>query len=360
LVVVTGCLSLVFGAAWPLLAEVFNHANRVFITGLLALVDYIRGIPGGSFFVCAPSIAVVAGWYGLLLAVFLSPTGKRTRIILPACALLAALYFAGLTAVPFIDVMDVGLGQAAVLRIPGGGHVLVDAGPAYREEAVLRHLRRLGINRLHALVLSHPDARHVGAASAVLDAFTVDELWCSPHRGRSGLYRRVLEQAADKGVRIRRLECGSHGVLEEGIVWKVFHPSGTVRYRKGDDASLVIRFAREGWGVLLGGGANRYVEQSIVSNGIPYAAPVWVVGNNGERGVATTNWLAGLHATDAIISVGHPAARELPAPDVLARLRDAGLRVWRTDRDGTIRIQWQPARPLDGVPGYAVSVESDE
>ena len=55
LVVFTGCLSLLVGSSFPLCAEVFNHANRVFISLLLMVVEWVRNVPGRAC-VCAITV----------------------------------------------------------------------------------------------------------------------------------------------------------------------------------------------------------------------------------------------------------------------------------------------------------------
>ena len=64
-----------------------------------------------------------------------------------------------------ITFLDVGQGDSALIEVPEGA-VLVDEGPP--EAHVEDQLRSLGVRRLAAMVLTHPQRDHVGGAADVI------------------------------------------------------------------------------------------------------------------------------------------------------------------------------------------------
>jgi competence protein ComEC len=62
------------------------------------------------------------------------------------------------------------------------------------------------------------------------------------------------------------------------------------------------------------------------------------VGHHGSRSATGSRWLAGLRPGAAVISVGRNRYGH-PAPEALARLGEAKVAVWRTDRDGTVTVR---------------------
>ena len=60
------------------------------------------------------------------------------------------------------------------------------------------------------------------------------------------------------------------------------------------------------------------------------------VGHHGSRGATSDRWLEELQPEDAVISVGRRNRYGHPAPETLARLRERGVTVLRTDERGTI------------------------
>lgn len=343
LVLLTGVLSLVAGSVSPLLAEVFNHANRVFISAMLAWVDWTAGIPGGHSFVRSPSLLAMACWYGALAGMVVARGRIRKWIaVVAVLALAGSLCLAGRETGTTVDVLDVGQGNAVLVDVPGAGDVLVDAGPRFTARSVVLHMRKRGVDRLQALILTHGDADHAGGAPEVLQSIPVDELWCTPFSSSSRLYRDVLSEAAKRGVRIRRLERGDSGYLGGGAEWEVLHPSGDRAFRRADDGSLVLRVAHGASSVLLMGGGGGFVEAGILGGGGNPACDVLVVGNHGAADTCSESFLAAADPLSAVISVGADNAEGEPDRGVLARLGCRQMAVWRTDESGDLRIEFAP------------------
>ncbi len=356
LVVVTGILSLVFGALHPLLAEVFNHANRVFITVLIEAVEWSRRLPGSYWYLCTPAPWVMVLWYAAALLLVIR--WRWYRRIVGTLAVLAVVFLAWRHVTDRqvqVDVLDVGQGNSAFINLPGSADVLVDTGAPFYADRILRHLRRQGVDRLQAIVLTHPASAHAGAAAALLAALPVNELWIPPFDGRADHYRAALDLARSQGITVRRLAAGDTGTWPGHVEWEVFYPPRDARYQPAYAGSLVLRVAREGAAVLLMGGAGAPVERALLRQPCEPAAPVLVAGDHGHAGTCETPWLDLVAPRDVILSVGQYNRMGDPAPGVLRRLAAAGLATWRTDEQGPIRITWpgRPPRPND-PPAYAV------
>ena len=91
-----------------------------------------------------------------------------------------------------VSFLDVGQGDGILLETPQGA-LLVDAGPP--EAHVARQLRRLGLHRLAALIVSHGHRDHVGGGAAVLRALDVGEV-IDPLQPGQGPDERALRRTA--------------------------------------------------------------------------------------------------------------------------------------------------------------------
>ena len=101
--------------------------------------------------------------------------------------------------------LDVGQGDALAIRSPGGRWILVDTGPRGRTydagaRVVLPFLRRRGVARIEALVLTHPDLDHIGGAEAVLQALDVGYVLDPAQATGKDAYVGVLEAASRDAV----------------------------------------------------------------------------------------------------------------------------------------------------------------
>jgi len=185
----------------------------------------------------------------------------------------------------------------------------------------------------------------MGGALAILQRFDVDELWISPHSSRSSAYRQVLNFANEQGIHIRRMTKGKTGEWAGHIQWEMLHPDGAKKYGRANDASLVLRVAREGCAVLIMGGAGWNVEKQILSQPIDPCAPVLIAGDHASFRTCSDRWLDAVGAQDVVICVGPFSRSGDPAPTVLERIKKQERNIWRTDRDGSLRIQWLHPTP---------------
>ena len=67
-IILNGCLSLLFGAILPPLAIVFNHANLALVTAMIQSTNWLERIPGGWWTVPPQPLWAMLGYYVLLLA----------------------------------------------------------------------------------------------------------------------------------------------------------------------------------------------------------------------------------------------------------------------------------------------------
>lgn len=349
LVVMTGCLSLVAGSLFPVCAEIFNHANRVFVDLLLWIVGLMSRVPRGHSHVQSPSILLMMLWYASLSVLVFMRGGLRKVV---CCALLLASMGASAWAWyrhdPAIDILDVGEGNAAFINLPGKDDMLVDTGPSYYAIRVIRHLQAAGVDHLQTVVLTHPDADHTGAMEAVMKRFAISEVWICPFRGQSESYDRMLEEIRARGIRLRRLERGMRGAAAGDAIWEVLSPSGEDEFRTANSASLVLRFGRKAASILFMGGAGMPEERNMLAQGINPAAGILVLGDHGGEKTTSDQWLAAVAPQLAVISVGKNNKRGDPAPAVIERLKSRNIERWRTDLDGPLRIRL-PDNPRAGA-----------
>ncbi len=247
-----------------------------------------------------------------------------------------------------VTFLDVGQGDSALIDLPSGEAMLVDAGGALgggldpgraAVAPVLRSLRRL---RLDVVVLSHPHPDHLGGFQSVLGAVSVGEFW-DTGQGRDEsagpVYQRLLDELRARDVRIRSPEdlCGSHtiggatvDVLAPCPSWKAEHDA--------NDNSFVLRLR---WGhraaLLAGDTAFASEGELLALHEVDLRADVLKVGHHGSRTSTSSAWLDAIRPEHAVISVGARNRFGHPSAATLHRLEAVATTVWRTDWHGAIR-----------------------
>lgn len=353
--------ALALGQVWAAAGHFIAGAGMVLLGALDATARAAAGVPGGTVPV-PPSMAVVMTSAALLGYV---ATRRLGRVRPGLRGLMGAGVAAAVVAVspvrPTVDrieihVIDVGQGDAIAVRSPAGRWVLVDAGVAtdsYDAGArlVVPYLGRRGVQRLEGLVVTHPDADHMGGAGSVMAAlrphWVADPGVPAPKAG----YLALLKTAAAGGVRWVALRRGMDITLD-GMVVQVLHPDETAGLLEANDASVVLRVVYGEFEALLTGDAPTEVERDLVRlYGRRLEADVLKVGHHGSRTSTGPELLEATGARLAVISAGRGNRYGHPHRSVLKRLRDSGLAIWRTDLHGSLVIR--------GTSDGQIEVESE-
>lgn len=271
-----------------------------------------------------------------------SPTGLAVLSGLCALAWASALHQPdGLL---HVHTLDVGQGDAILVVTPNGRRMLVDGGPS--PSAVLDGLGRRfppWDRRLDVVVLTHPDADHVGGLPAVLDRYSVDvviEPDVHHDTPDARAWRAATDAEAAAGARLLHAVAGMRIDLDPqaGVIADVLWPP-TERPPPPDavnDHSVVLRLVHGRTTVLLTGDIESEVEARLVRDGAPLAADVLKVGHHGSDTSTTPAFLAAVRPSLAVISVGADNRFGHPTEGVLERL--ASVPVRRTDLEGAVEI----------------------
>lgn len=337
------------------------------LAGVEAMVLWTAYLPGAAFWVSRDGlVGAGVGGGGVWWVLRRWRAGRIRPGIRAGVASVAGL--SGVLLVPLLPgpttldlhLIDVGQGDALALRLPDGGWIAVDAGPRSPgwdagTRRVIPYLRREGVRRLDALVLTHPHLDHIGGAPALLREFPVRGVLDPAHPVPSQPYLEVQEEArsqgiswwvADEGKRLRR----------RGVEIRVLHPDpsapliqrGTLQSGDGslpssldaNDLSVVLLVTFGQAHVLLTGDAYGWVEEAILP-GLP-PLTLLKLGHHGSRTSTSPALVEALRPRWALIPVGDGNRYGHPHGEVLERLERVGSRVLRTDRDGSVRLRIRP------------------
>jgi competence protein ComEC len=252
----------------------------------------------------------------------------------------ASPFFAGDSAE--LHVLDVGQGDAALLRSPRGRWVLLDAGPAWDggdagRKTILPYLRRRG-GTLEAFILSHPHTDHVGGAATVLAELEPRTYWDAAFAGGSAAYISSLSTARKEGIEWRRVHPGD-SLLVDGVRISFLAPDSvwTVGLTDPNLASTVTMIEYGMVRFLLVGDAELEEEEWLLRNyPAGLRADVLKVAHHGSSTSSSDAFLAAVSPRAAIISVGSRNTYGHPSNDVVRALMNAGAEVLRTDQQGTV------------------------
>lgn len=233
--------------------------------------------------------------------------------------------------------VDVGQGDAFLLRTPSGKSYLYDIGN--RETKLVSFLSDAGVDSLEAVFISHPDLDHFGAF-ACLKAIPVKRWYLPETNGPDPAWARMIRDLDAAGALLDTLFAGDTLAWADGIGVDVLWPP---KYFLGsdNDRSLVLKITYRESRILLTGDVESEAETALLQSGRGLASGILKVAHHGSRTSSALPLLAAIAPRWAVISCdssayGHPHAETVAG---LGLFIEDERRIVRTDREGTILFE---------------------
>jgi competence protein ComEC len=278
----------------------------------------------------------------------LSPRLAASALVLATVALfaLASASGDGQASAPSaglrVEVLDVGQGDAILLKPANAAPVLVDGGPP--GDDLIEELEASGVDRLGAVVATHDQADHVGGLEELLGRFPVARLLYAR------LGREPLVEARAAGATPVRVDEGDEvraGALRLDVLWpprELFAapPPGA----DPNQLAVVLLVRWRSFSMLLTADAEA---EAVPLD--PGPVDVLKVAHHGSDDAGLSALLDRTLPRLAVISVGTGNPYGHPTPETLATLAAHGVHTLRTDLEGTISIE---------VRGHSIEVETGD
>lgn len=302
-------------------------------------------------------LLLLAAWGIALAAIAWLPRNTATFVAIaallsPAAASWWTLHSRAEAAAPSVEILDVGQGDATLVRYARNA-ILVDGGgslrdPRFGSRVLIPALVTRGVRRLDAVVLTHPHPDHCVGLIPVMQSLEVGELWISGRHAGESCTARLVDIAFLRGIPVRIAERATP-VAIGSIALEPMVPR--LRFKRAflNNTSIVlrVRFGRQS--ALLTGDIEKDAERTLVEDfGPRLDTDVLKVAHHGSRTSTTSRFLDATSPATAVISCGRDNRFGHPAADVVEELRRRRIRVFRTDRDGSVRLTFRETRVAVG------------
>ena len=354
-----GALAGLAGMIDPRLALALNALTAPLAEALLAFATLAARAPALPWGAVGPEGHVLTACALVALALAVQRHLRwRSALLVALSAAAVAWSLPDRHGLPELVVLDVGQGDAVVLRLGGGAAILIDGGGVtfggvdMGERVVVPALRALGVWRLPLVVASHADLDHMGGLPAVLEAFPVGELWIGHAESDRPLWQALAQRARRRGVPVREVRRGEATVLG-ALRLDVLHPTAEASGDgNADSVALLVRYRDAPWALLLGD------VPAAVEADLPIPpTPVLLAPHHGSATSTSADLLRAARPSLALASVGQNRYGH-PAAVVQDRLAHAGVPLLTTREHGALRVHparvcahTELSRPGAAVPG---------
>ena len=256
----------------------------------------------------------------------------RTGTIVPTMELIDGL--------PTFRFVDVGQGDCVLVTYQGDS-VLVDAGPRSSGTTAAEYVSMYAPH-VDYFFITHPHEDHMGGAADILESVTVDCLVMSDLVADEEFYTDAIKAAKKQGTEIIYLTSGAEydiGNISIDVL-------DLFEFYSDDynNSSLFIKIEADGTTLLVTGDSEAEEEEyAFEKYGGELDCDILKVGHHGSRTSSSEEFLEAVTPNDAVISCGRTNSYGHPTSEVLDRLNEDGIIVYRTDLEGNVVLRGEKA-----------------
>ena len=254
--------------------------------------------------------------------------------------------------VHFIDV-----GQAdATLFVQNGHTMLFDAATKNRGDELVEYIKKLGIEYIDVLILSHPHDDHMGGAAEVLNNIEVGTVYGPDIFDISSLdsirwYLDMIDaidridQERNKNVpkdaqtsiwQLPRNNKGEFAKFNIGQAIVEFYAPLEDEYSDKNDYSICAKVTFGTVDIILTGDATTSVEKALIAEGCDLDIEIFQAGHHGSDTSNSKEFLEAMSPECIVISCGMKNKYNHPVKSVVELYDKMDIPVYRTDESGDI------------------------
>lgn len=235
-----------------------------------------------------------------------------------------------------VSFLDVGQGDATLIQTPHGYNILVDGGPNNKVSDHLNQVLPINNRELDLLILTHPQSDHLFGLIEVVKKFKVKKILTSNVAHTTSVFKLWKDTVSSEGLNLEFAKAGETITLSDQVTLRFNWPESNQPLEVEDlnKASVVFTLNYKDLDILMTGDADSQVQ--------PYPGvgevEVLKVPHHGSKTALSEAFLKNLSPEVSVISAGQKNRHGHPREELLKQLQKVDTSIFRTDRDGTIKI----------------------
>jgi len=336
-------------------ASIYAAANDVITFITLKFIE-LTGNPDFSFLWIRNFSIIDSLVFYLLLILFFYWTerfkGWKPKIILTALVVVNMIFIPSLGNKELLKenelnvmMIDVGQGDAFLLKFPNGETALIDAGEKTfgfdnGERVVLPLLNSLAVSRINYAFISHLDSDHCGGLKSLITNGMIGKVF-KPKSDSLDPAETSFE-AFLKKYNIPFSYFKREGIHIGNAMLYILNEPENSNYipASTNERSGIIKIVYGKTSFLFTGDAERKTENFLLTqNGSFLKSDVLKISHHGSNTSSTKDFIESVKPRLALISSGIGNKFNHPSPKVIERLNEYGVKILRTDKNAAVILR---------------------
>ena len=341
---------------------ILNIKPLYFVLNLLVslfskIADICSKLPLSLIYIKTPSLIQIFLIYLIIFLFYLIFTGRLNlfrikQIIISFLIIIFILNYRIPNNNLIIHFIDVGQGDSClmlhkgyVIMIDGGGST--DSKYDIGENTLVPYLLARKINKIDYLIVSHFDSDHAQGFIFVLKHLKVKNVILPIQASNSSLYQNFISICQAKKINVIYLRRGDLFNIGD-LKFETLHPGKNfISENAMNNNSLVLRLDFFNTSLLFTGDIEAIAEQELVSKcKLKLDVDILKVGHHGSNTSSIESFLGAVSPNIALIGVGADNKFGHPGEEVIKRLKERKVNIFRTDLNGEITIEINKERNL--------------
>ena len=236
-----------------------------------------------------------------------------------------------------VSIVDVGQGDAIVIKTPNDKYVLIDSGSSKESDKFFNYLSKQKIKGFSAVVGTHPHEDHIGNMDKVILNYNVQNIYLPKVTASTKTFQNLMDALKNKNMKVKTAKAGVKFNID-GVSFEFLAPNSD-KYEDLNNYSAALRVTYNNDSFIFMGDAEKLSEKEILKNNTDISSQVIKIGHHGSSSSSSKEFLKKINPKYAVISCGEGNDYGHPHKETIKLLNDMNIKAYRTDLNGTVTFE---------------------